>query len=172
MGMIRVTIDIIKYDLVLVIQNRQFGYKYASLYVFQLQPKEHKNTILAMSLAQHRKEERFMSRHHRGYEDENNDEMDSMRMLEVESICVAQSELNRLLALQERQAPRDRTTFPVDCLQIIRMMEGNNTCVDCGGFDVVQGQDVEPLFASVSHGTLMCGACARDHVEFDDPKVQ
>lgn len=69
-------------------------------------------------------------------------------------------------------------SFPApDCLTIIRLMRGNNTCVDCQGYDEIDGSSsgsggstvqVEPMYASITHGTLLCRHCAAGHVKRDE----
>ena len=103
-------------------------------------------------------------------------------MVHVESLLIAQQELNELIRLHSwakshsSSSPstaeaRSRTIFPTHCMEIIRTMNGNNVCVDCGGLDVLGGVKVEPLYASVAHGTLLCRTCSKLHVEHDRPEV-
>jgi hypothetical protein len=63
--------------------------------------------------------------------------------------------------------------FPPDALQIVRLMKGNQHCADCSSVDSVRGPNgedlaVEPLFAAVAYGTLVCRKCALSHLERDD----
>jgi hypothetical protein len=63
--------------------------------------------------------------------------------------------------------------FPPDALQIVRLMMGNQQCADCMLSDYIRtpnGEDleVEPLFAAVSYGTLLCRRCAVAHLQRDD----
>mmetsp|Transcript_27756 Transcript_27756/g.41999 ORF Transcript_27756/g.41999 Transcript_27756/m.41999 type:complete len:334 (+) Transcript_27756:58-1059(+) len=44
--------------------------------------------------------------------------------------------------------------FPSDCIQIVRLMEGNHCCIYCNE------DDTEPLYASVAYGALFCSGCA------------
>ena len=67
--------------------------------------------------------------------------------------------------------------FPPDCLQIVRLMNGNQVCADCGEVDIVKGPNgeiiqVEPLFAAVAYGTLVCRKCALSHLERDEGVVR
>lgn len=64
-------------------------------------------------------------------------------------------------------AGRPRMMFPQDSLQVVRLMKGNSTCVDCQGYDEITGIMVEPMYASVTYGTLLCRKCAVAHVHRD-----
>ena len=55
-----------------------------------------------------------------------------------------------------------RQSYPADCLQILRLLDSNSGCVDCGaGLD---GQTDPPMWASISYGTLLCDKCAFVHL--------
>ena len=55
-----------------------------------------------------------------------------------------------------------RQSYPADCLQILRLLDSNGGCVDCGaGLD---GQTEPPMWASISYGTLLCDKCAFVHL--------
>lgn len=45
--------------------------------------------------------------------------------------------------------------FPPACLQILRLLPGNQKCMDC--------EQHQPEWASISHGTLLCISCAGRH---------
>ena len=66
--------------------------------------------------------------------------------------------------------------FPPDALHIVRLLMGNQCCVDCGGVDYIKSEngeevEVEPLFSDVAHGTLVCRKCALNHLERDEGVV-
>lgn len=66
--------------------------------------------------------------------------------------------------------------FPPNVLQTVRLLMGNQCCVDCGGVDYIKGDNgeevqVEPLFSDVAHGTLVCRKCALSHLERDEGVV-
>merc|ERR1719469_479429 len=46
-------------------------------------------------------------------------------------------------------------SFPPSCLKLVSDLPGNNRCVDCG--------DLNPQWASVSYGVLMCLYCSASH---------
>ena len=55
-----------------------------------------------------------------------------------------------------------RQSYPADCLQILRLLDSNGGCVDCGaGLD---GRTDPPMWASISYGTLLCDKCAFVHL--------
>ena len=55
-----------------------------------------------------------------------------------------------------------RQSYPADCLQILRLLDSNGGCVDCGaGLD---GKTEPPMWASISYGTLLCDKCAFVHL--------
>ena len=45
--------------------------------------------------------------------------------------------------------------FPMACLEILKSLPGNNSCVDCG--------KAHPDWASVTYGTLICLQCSGRH---------
>lgn len=57
----------------------------------------------------------------------------------------------------EQQHPRHHRhqRFPPTCLQMLRNLPGNQTCVDCG--------KRQPEWASISYGSLLCISCAGRH---------
>lgn len=55
-------------------------------------------------------------------------------------------------------APRRRATFkafPPACLSLLRKIDGNHRCIDCGEHD--------PQWAAVSYGALLCLQCSGHH---------
>lgn len=46
-------------------------------------------------------------------------------------------------------------SFPPSCLKLVSKLPGNNRCVDCG--------DLNPQWASVSYGVLLCLYCSASH---------
>ena len=74
--------------------------------------------------------------------------------------------------------------FPKDCLQILRLLAGNDRCVDCGRggkttyirrtrknnnpMDASEVEDEKkndvPIWASLTYGTLLCDQCAFRHI--------
>lgn len=92
-----------------------------------------------------------------GYEVEHNDDT---------CLASADKEINDLHLshyLQYNPLFPSRPMFPSDCLQIVRLMKGNKTCVDCNGNDNIDGVDVAPMYASVVYGTILCYKCAKNH---------
>uniref|UniRef100_A0A7S4JH73 Arf-GAP domain-containing protein n=1 Tax=Odontella aurita TaxID=265563 RepID=A0A7S4JH73_9STRA len=68
-----------------------------------------------------------------------------------------------------------RRSFPRDCLHVLRMMEGNARCVDCGAKEIngVNGrQGSPPMWASVPHGTILCKECAFMHITRSEKKKE
>lgn len=55
-------------------------------------------------------------------------------------------------------------SYPPDCLQILRLLDGNGACVDCGA-----GKE-PPMWASIANGTLLCDKCAFIHITRSEEK--
>ena len=53
-------------------------------------------------------------------------------------------------------------SFPEQSLRIVKLLLGNDACCDCGQ------DDCERIWASVSHGTLLCIQCALRHITKDE----
>jgi hypothetical protein len=78
-----------------------------------------------------------------------------------------------LLSIMNEQSSSFSPAFPPDALQILRLMKGNQQCADCLSVDYVRGPNgeelsVEPLFAAVAYGTLVCRNCALSHLRRDN----
>ena len=89
---------------------------------------------------------------------------------------VIQLHSDYVLSAHQRRTPVVHG-YPPDTLQIVRLMKGNQCCVDCGDSDIVtipSGDQiqVEPLFAAVAFGTLLCKLCAFSHMERDGGQVR
>jgi hypothetical protein len=80
----------------------------------------------------------------------------------------AEEELQDMHMLFSINPHRGCHSFPPDCLTIVRLQKGNKTCVDCQGYDDMSGIQVEPMYASITHGTLLCRECAAGHVQRDE----
>jgi Putative GTPase activating protein for Arf len=102
------------------------------------------------------------------------DNPDELFMIEPEfeeqetSMLSAEEELMESHWVSQSSSEQLLLSFPGDCLNIVRLMKGNKRCVDCQEFDVIDGISVEPMYASVSHGTLICGECAKVHSKRKD----
>jgi hypothetical protein len=84
------------------------------------------------------------------------------------SVLSAEKELMECHWTSKSNPDQMSFSFPGDCLSILRLMKGNQRCVDCQEFDVFDGLSVEPMYASVTHGTLICGECATVHSKRKD----
>lgn len=71
------------------------------------------------------------------------------RHLNIPMVEMASSELERM-----RTAKAYRS-FPPACLSLLKSMNGNARCVDCG--------DRNPQWAAVSYGALLCLQCSGHH---------
>jgi len=60
--------------------------------------------------------------------------------------------------LQEQTQRQQQAHFPSACLQLLKGIEGNRNCADCGAAD--------PNWASVSFGILLCLNCSGRHRGF------
>jgi len=54
---------------------------------------------------------------------------------------------------------RPKSGFPPSCLPIVRLLAGNQCCVDCG-YDQSNGLN----YASIGYGTILCQHCAHRHM--------
>lgn len=87
---------------------------------------------------------------------------------EVDEITSADEELFEMHLSHARFPDRPWPTFPPECLLIVRLIKGNNACADCQGFDEIGGIAVEPMYASTTHGTIICRSCAEEHRRRDE----
>mmetsp|Transcript_26373 Transcript_26373/g.38963 ORF Transcript_26373/g.38963 Transcript_26373/m.38963 type:complete len:846 (+) Transcript_26373:128-2665(+) len=87
---------------------------------------------------------------------------------DADEIITADEELSEMHQSHLRFPDRPWPTFPPECLRIVRLIKGNNACVDCQGFDEIGGVTVEPMFASTTHGTALCRNCAEGHQQRDE----
>jgi hypothetical protein len=87
---------------------------------------------------------------------------------EETTMLSAEEELQDMHMLFSINPHRGCHSFPPDCLTIVRLQKGNNMCVDCQGYDDMSGIQVEPMYASITHGTLLCRECAAGHVQRDE----
>jgi hypothetical protein len=81
------------------------------------------------------------------------------------SMLSAEEELMESHWISQSRSDKFSQGFPGDCLNIVRLMKGNKRCVDCQEFDIFNGISVEPMYASVSYGTLICGECVKVHTK-------
>lgn len=95
-------------------------------------------------------------------------EIPELPLDEETSMSSAEDELMEMHAFSLQNQNRSRRTFPPDCLHLVRLMKGNSACVDCQGYDDISGIMVEPMYASVTHGTLHCRQCSTGHRERDE----
>lgn len=69
---------------------------------------------------------------------------------EFESLCrVEMSDDNDIPSVQG---------FPPSCLPLVRLLAGNQCCVDCG-----YGRSDDLNYASLGYGTILCRHCAHRH---------
>ncbi|GAX17126.1 hypothetical protein FisN_5Hh512 [Fistulifera solaris] len=66
---------------------------------------------------------------------------------------MASAELEAKRCLSERLS--SYPSFPPACLALLKSIEGNDRCIDCGGRD--------PQWAAVSFGALVCLQCSGHH---------
>ena len=71
--------------------------------------------------------------------------------MQIPLLEMASAELERL-----RLEPEEKYhSFPKACLTLLKSLEGNSQCVDCG--------DNDPQWATVSYGALLCLQCSGQH---------
>jgi Putative GTPase activating protein for Arf len=66
-----------------------------------------------------------------------------------------QSSTKMLLSHNKHQYNDIGVRFPIACLQLLQSLPGNQHCVDCGA--------VNPDWASITYGTLLCLQCSGKH---------
>lgn len=69
----------------------------------------------------------------------------------VPLLNMATAEIERMRAEKSKQYHR----FPSACVHLLRRIDGNHRCVDCGEHD--------PQWAAVSYGALLCLQCSGHH---------
>ena len=77
-------------------------------------------------------------------------------------IAMLTAMVKEVSAEQEKDPNRALPMYPIpsEVLRVIRMLQGNHKCVDCGSTD----GDIQLSWASVTYGSLLCQACAFRHV--------
>ena len=80
-------------------------------------------------------------------------------------ICVAGAELESLCRdeMVGDKGHASKSGFPPSCLPIVRLLSGNQCCVDCG-YDRSDGLN----YASIGYGTILCQHCAHRHVTLSE----
>ena len=77
---------------------------------------------------------------------------------EIEQVRLRQQQQSQQQQQQQQHPHTERITFPKfprACLAILKNMDGNQRCVDCG--------DRDPQWAAVSYGALLCLQCSGHH---------
>lgn len=69
-------------------------------------------------------------------------------------VDMASHEIERMRSLAKDQTPAYKS-FPPACLSLLKSVNGNFRCVDCG--------DRNPQWAAVSYGALLCLQCSGRH---------
>jgi len=72
---------------------------------------------------------------------------------ELDSVCRAEISSNTTTS-----GNKMNLGFPPLCLSLVRLLSGNQCCVDCG-----EEQSDRLIYASVGYGTLLCTDCAYRH---------
>ena len=84
--------------------------------------------------------------------------------MQSSDISLAAKELGELRRLELEEefddnrnqlTPAKHRRFPPSCLNILRNIEGNSRCVDCN--------KMNPQWASISYGALLCIDCSGCH---------
>lgn len=71
----------------------------------------------------------------------------------------AGAELESMFRAEMAGDNKHRRRFPPSCLPIVRLLAGNQCCVDCG-YD----QSNSLNYASIGYGTILCHHCAHRHM--------
>jgi hypothetical protein len=76
--------------------------------------------------------------------------------ISVPLLDMASAEIERMRAASTKESRYH--SFPPACLSLLKSVEGNHRCVDCGEHD--------PQWATVSFGALLCLQCSGQHRSF------
>jgi len=72
-----------------------------------------------------------------------------------DSLSLAEMASSEIETMRTADAQVKFSQFPPACLALLRDIEGNQNCIDCGSHD--------PQWATVSYGALLCLQCSGHH---------